>query len=100
LPGPTASSSSKESSAKVTSPILHLLLGSRAFHWVSAHAVQPAWNRLTAHAAGLTQLQACPTDAPPKPPRPPSKTTAWMVPAAGVALLLLAAFALFHAARH
>jgi len=80
-----------ESSAKVTSPILHLLLSSRAFHWVSAHAVQPAWNRLTAHAAGLTT-------GPPKPPRAPSKSAAWMVPAAGVALLLLAAYALFQAA--
>jgi NitT/TauT family transport system permease protein len=77
-----------EGSAKVTSPILHLLLGSRAFHWVTAHAVQPAWNRLTAHAAAQS----------PKPPRPPSRTAAWMVPAAGAALLLLAAYALFHAA--
>jgi NitT/TauT family transport system permease protein len=77
-----------ESSAKVTSPILHLLLSSRAFRWVSAHTVQPAWNRLTAHAAG----------AAPAPSRPPSKAAAWMVPAAGVALFLFAAYALFQAA--
>jgi NitT/TauT family transport system permease protein len=77
-----------ESSAKVTSPILHLLLSSRAFRWVSAHTVQPAWNRLTAHA----------TEPALAPPRPPSKAAAWMVPAAGVALFLIAAYALFQAA--
>jgi NitT/TauT family transport system permease protein len=77
-----------ESSAKVKSPILHLLLGSRAFHWVSAHTVQPAWNRLTAHTPG----QAAST------PRPPSKTAAWIVPAVGAVLLLVAAYALFQAA--
>jgi len=77
-----------ESSAKVRSPILHLLLSSRAVRWVSAHAVQPAWNRLTAHVEGR----------PPKPPRAPSKAAAWMVPAAGVVLLLVAVYALFQAA--
>jgi NitT/TauT family transport system permease protein len=77
-----------EASATVRSPILHLLRSSRAFHWVNAHAVQPAWNRLTAQAAVH----------PPKPPQPPSKTAAWIVPAAGVALFLLAAYALFQAA--
>jgi NitT/TauT family transport system permease protein len=76
-----------ESSAKVTSPILHLLLSSRAFHWVSAHAVQPAWNRLTAQAAAQSA----------KPPRTPSKAARWMVPAAGVVLLLAASYAIFQA---
>jgi NitT/TauT family transport system permease protein len=77
-----------ESSAKVTSPILHLLRSSRVVRWVSDSAIQPAWNRLTAHTTGTA----------PKPPQAPSKTAAWLVPAAGVALFLLAAYALFHAA--
>jgi NitT/TauT family transport system permease protein len=77
-----------EGSAKVKSPILHLLLSSRVSRWVRANAVQPAWNRLTAHREGEA----------PKPPRPPSKAAAWMVPAAGVAVFLLAVYALFQAA--
>jgi NitT/TauT family transport system permease protein len=77
-----------ESSATVTSPILHLLRSSRAFRWVGAHAIQPAWDRLTAHTE----------NAAPKPRAVPSKAAAWRVPAAGVALCLLAAYALTHAA--
>ncbi len=76
-----------ESAAKVTSPLLRVLLGSRLFRWADANAIQPAWNRLTERAAD-----------PKRPARAASKNAGWLLPVAGVAISLAAVYALFQAA--
>src|SRR5215469_889583 len=74
-----------ESAGQTTSPLLHLLRGSRLSRWIASHAFRPAWKRLTDYAGK------------PHPKAKPKQAPAWLIPIAVVALAGLAAFALFHA---
>jgi NitT/TauT family transport system permease protein len=74
-----------ESAGQATSPLLHLLRGSRLSRWIAMHAFRPVWKRVTDNA-GKPHAKAKPRQAP-----------AWLIPVAGVLLIGLAVFALYHA---
>jgi NitT/TauT family transport system permease protein len=75
-----------ESGGQTTSPLLHLLRGSRLSRWIASRAIRPVWKRVSDF-----------TDKP-HPKTKPAQPPAWLIPMAGVLLLGLVAFALFHAA--
>jgi NitT/TauT family transport system permease protein len=74
-----------ESAGQTTSPLLHLLRGSRLSRWIALHAFRPVWKRVIDYAGK------------PRPKTKPRQSPAWLIPIAVVALVGLALFALFHA---
>jgi NitT/TauT family transport system permease protein len=75
-----------ESAGQTTSPLLHLLRGSRLSRWIAVHAFRPVWKRATDYAGK------------PRPKTKPRQIPAWLIPVAAVVLVALVGFALFHAA--
>ncbi|MGA7236672.1 MAG: ABC transporter permease subunit [Bryobacteraceae bacterium] len=74
-----------ESSGTTTSPLLHLLRGSRLSRWIASRAIRPVWKRVSAYADK------------PHPKTKHAQPPAWLIPIAGVLVVGLAGFALFHA---
>ncbi len=74
-----------ESSGTTTSPLLHLLRGSRLSRWIASRAIRPVWKRVSAYADK------------PHPKTKRAQPPAWLIPIAGVLVVGLAGFALFHA---
>jgi NitT/TauT family transport system permease protein len=74
-----------EGSSTATSPLLHLLRGSRLSNWIAARAIRPVWKRVT----DIAGKQRPPVQRKPAP--------AWLIPVAAALLIALASYALFQA---
>ncbi len=75
-----------ESAGGVTSPLVHLLRGSRLSRWIASHAILPVWQQVSDYVDK------------PRSKAKPAKAPGWLIPVAAVLLVAIAAFALFHAA--
>ncbi len=75
-----------ESAGQTSSPLVHLLRGSRLSRWIASQAILPLWKRVNDFADQ------------PRPKTKPKPARPWLAPVAAGALLALAAFAIFHAA--